>query len=97
MLDEIAKSKDLPSKKSSARTSPSTRAKRAACRRISGFLYWRPKKTIPKMPLFRYLWTYGESNPDLVHAMDAFYRYTIGPSEGERGCLHTLFPNAGPT
>ena len=24
-------------------------------------------------------WTYGESNPDLVHAMDAFYRYTIGP------------------
>lgn len=20
------------------------------------------------------LWTYGESNPDLVHAMDAFYR-----------------------
>lgn len=25
------------------------------------------------------LWTYGESNPDLVHAMDAFYRYTIGP------------------
>lgn len=21
-----------------------------------------------------YLWTYGESNPDLVHAMDAFYR-----------------------
>jgi hypothetical protein len=26
------------------------------------------------------LWTYGESNPDLVHAMDAFYRYTIGPS-----------------
>lgn len=28
-----------------------------------------------------FLWTYGESNPDLVHAMDAFYRYTIGPSE----------------
>ncbi len=21
-----------------------------------------------------FLWTYGESNPDLVHAMDAFYR-----------------------
>ena len=25
------------------------------------------------------LWTYGESNPDLLHAMEAFYRYTIGP------------------
>ena len=24
-------------------------------------------------------WTYGESNPDLLHAMEAFYRYTIGP------------------
>ncbi len=21
-----------------------------------------------------HVWTYGESNPDLVHAMDAFYR-----------------------
>jgi hypothetical protein len=27
------------------------------------------------------MWTHGESNPDLVHAMDAFYRYTMGPSE----------------
>ena len=26
------------------------------------------------------LWTYGESNPDLFHAMEPFYRYTIGPS-----------------
>ena len=48
--------------------------KRAACRRISGFLCSLPKKTTPKMTSFRYLWTYGESNPDLVHAMDAFYR-----------------------
>ena len=24
-------------------------------------------------------WTYGESNPDLFHAMESFYRYTIGP------------------
>ena len=24
--------------------------------------------------LKRIEWTYGESNPDLVHAMDAFYR-----------------------
>ena len=30
---------------------------------------------------FVHMWTYGESNPDLVHAMDAFYRYTIGPFE----------------
>lgn len=22
----------------------------------------------------RFVWTYGESNPDFVHAMDAFYR-----------------------
>ena len=26
-----------------------------------------------------FLWTYGESNPDLFHAMEPFYRYTIGP------------------
>src|SRR5687768_2327463 len=25
------------------------------------------------------LWTYRESNPDLFHAMEPFYRYTIGP------------------
>jgi hypothetical protein len=25
------------------------------------------------MGLFVNLWTYGESDPDLVHAMDAFY------------------------
>ena len=24
-------------------------------------------------------WTYGDSNPGLVHAMDACYHYTIGP------------------
>ena len=28
-----------------------------------------------------FLWTHGELNPDLVHAMDAFYRYTMGPNE----------------
>jgi DNA invertase Pin-like site-specific DNA recombinase len=51
LLDEAAQSRDLPSKKSSARTSPSTRAKRAACRKISGFLCWRPKKTTPNQTL----------------------------------------------
>jgi hypothetical protein len=25
-------------------------------------------------------WTHGESNPDLFHAMEPFYRYTMGPS-----------------
>ena len=25
------------------------------------------------------MWTHGESNPDLIHAMDLFYRYTMGP------------------
>ena len=25
------------------------------------------------------LWTYGELNPGLIHAMDMCYRYTIGP------------------
>jgi hypothetical protein len=30
------------------------------------------------------LWTYGESNPDLFHAMEPFYRYTIGPYNNER-------------
>lgn len=29
-------------------------------------------------------WTYGESNSTLIHAMDAYYHYTIGP------CLETL-------
>lgn len=24
-------------------------------------------------------WTYRESNPDLIHAMDPFCHYTIGP------------------
>ena len=24
-------------------------------------------------------WTYGESNPGLLHAMEPCYRYTIGP------------------
>ena len=27
-----------------------------------------------------YLWTWGESDPRLVHAMDACYHYTTGPS-----------------
>lgn len=27
------------------------------------------------------MWTHGESNPDLLHAMEAFYRYTMGPFE----------------
>ena len=26
------------------------------------------------------MWTYGESHPGLVHAMDACYCYTIGPN-----------------
>lgn len=26
-------------------------------------------------------WTHGESNPDLFHAMESFYRYTMGPIE----------------
>ena len=25
------------------------------------------------------MWTHGESNPDLFHAMEPFYRYTMGP------------------
>lgn len=38
------------------------------------------------------MWTYGESNPDLVHAMDAFYRYTIGPSEKQgKNTLYSYF------
>ncbi len=28
-----------------------------------------------------FLWTHGESNPDLFHAMEPFYRYTMGPTE----------------
>ena len=27
----------------------------------------------------RVMWTYGESNPGLLHAMEPCYRYTIGP------------------
>ena len=27
------------------------------------------------------MWTHGESNPDLFHAMELFYRYTMGPVE----------------
>jgi hypothetical protein len=27
-----------------------------------------------------FVWTHGESNPDLFHAMESFYRYTMGPS-----------------
>jgi hypothetical protein len=44
-----------------------------------------PRNALKRIPVGRsislrfMLWTYGESNPDLVHAMDAFYRYTIGP------------------
>lgn len=29
---------------------------------------------LPTCALRTEVWTYGESNPDLVHAMDAFYR-----------------------
>ena len=29
-------------------------------------------------------WTHGESNPDLFHAMEPFYRYTMGPSEDRK-------------
>ena len=25
------------------------------------------------------MWTHGESNPGLIHAMDACYHYTMGP------------------
>ena len=25
------------------------------------------------------MWTRGESNPELIHAMDVCYRYTTGP------------------
>lgn len=43
------------------------------------------------------LWTYGESNPALIHAMDAYYRYTIGPSRDRspmlRPDLLVLFEN----
>lgn len=45
LLDEIRKTDDLPSKKYSARTSHSSRAKRAALRKILGFLWPPPKKT----------------------------------------------------
>ena len=31
---------------------------------------------------YTFLWTHGESNPDLLHAMEPFYRYTMGPSHG---------------
>ena len=37
-------------------------------------------KNLPQADFF-FLWTYGESNPDLFHAMELFYRYTMGPSE----------------
>ncbi len=33
------------------------------------------------------MWTYRESNPDLFHAMEPFYRYTIGPSEDSKWML----------
>ncbi len=37
-------------------------------------------------------WTYGESNPDPLHAMEVFYRYTIGPVIiATRPCHFTLF------
>ena len=26
-----------------------------------------------------YVWTHGESDPELIHAMDAYYRYTMSP------------------
>src|SRR3989344_5631684 len=32
-----------------------------------------------KAPRAFLVWTYRESNPDLFHAMEPFYRYTIGP------------------
>ncbi len=56
--------------------------------------FWRDPRHSPSTPRSSYknivarrfatpslfLWTYGESNPDLFHAMEPFYRYTIGPS-----------------
>lgn len=38
------------------------------------------RKNLPKGRCFSSLWTHGESNPDLFHAMEPFYRYTMGPS-----------------
>gem|GEM_PF-2330715 len=29
-------------------------------------------------------WTHGESDPDLFHAMEPFYRYTMGPSVAKK-------------
>lgn len=26
------------------------------------------------------MWTHGESDPELIHAMDAYYRYTMSPN-----------------
>src|SRR3989338_3595379 len=49
------------SKKSSARTSPSTRAKRAACPQIIGFLWLPPKKTSPK-PTLSLVLCWGEDS-----------------------------------
>lgn len=38
-------------------------------------------------------WTYGESNPDLFHAMEPFYRYTIGPlvAKGSKGTIQWIW------
>src|SRR6185503_19608111 len=38
----------------------------------------------PQLSLCSSLWTHGESNPDLFHAMESFYRYTMGPLEEHR-------------
>ena len=42
------------------------------------------------------LWTHRESNPDLFHAMEPFYRYTMGPSEEQIESSLSLFLNDGP-
>lgn len=37
------------------------------------------EKIPTKVSIFSW-WTYGESNSTLIHAMDAYYHYTIGPN-----------------
>ena len=65
-LAEAAQSNDLPFRKSLARTSTSTRAKRALCLKFLGFSSAKPS-TNSRNPILSYLWCPGwASNPHLL-------------------------------
>ena len=56
------------------------------------FRVWSERSTTELVARILTQWTYRESNPDLFHAMEPFYRYTIGPSEKKsEACLCIYF------